>query len=403
LGVLINNFFNISFDVWGFLLILICYVVGSFSIMVLEKVFFEKNNLDIFLIFFISLVINIYSYTNNLMVFFLAYEAMLIPSFFLVYFCSSYKRNVQAAQYFLIWTQAGSFLVLVGVVIVFNLSGSSLLFDIKLFMFSYDEAWYVYFLIFFGFGFKVPVWPFHYWITKTHVEAPAGFSIFLSGFLVKTAVYGFYKISNLISTEIDTIFFLLFPILGLVDSSMKMWGQLDIKKLIAYGTIQEMNLIYLIFVLGDSFNCLGGFILCVTHALLSSLMFFLVDCVQIRYNSRLVTDVNGIMTVYPNLGLSILIMIVFYSGLPGTIKFLSEFYIFSNLFELFPLTFLIVIISSNFFGLIGFSKCWFNIIFGLKLNKHIKYTTDLNFKEVFIIFICLIYMLLLTNVCNIFI
>jgi NADH:ubiquinone oxidoreductase subunit 4 (subunit M) len=84
-------------------------------------------------------------------------------------------------------------------------------------------------------------------LTKTHVEAPAGFSMYLSGFLVKSAIFGFYKISNVLGGEISTYFFSTICIMGVVDASLKMWSQTDLKKLVAYGTIQEMNLIYLIF------------------------------------------------------------------------------------------------------------------------------------------------------------
>jgi NADH:ubiquinone oxidoreductase subunit 4 (subunit M) len=96
--------------------------------------------------------------------------------------------------------------------------------------------------------------------------------------------------------------------------------------------------------------------LCVTHSLLSSLMFFLVDCIQRRYKSRLVTEISGILHTTPNLGLSIIFMIILYSGLPGSLKFISELYIYSGLLECAPLTSIILLLVSNFLGLIGFSK-----------------------------------------------
>jgi formate hydrogenlyase subunit 3/multisubunit Na+/H+ antiporter MnhD subunit len=71
--------------------------------------------------------------------------------------------------------------------------------------------------------------------------------MYLSGFLVKSALYGFYKITNLLGNDLNSIFFSTIIILGILDSSMKMWGQTDVKKLVAYGTVQEMNIIYLAF------------------------------------------------------------------------------------------------------------------------------------------------------------
>ena len=275
---------------------------------------------------------------------------------------------------------------------------NALLFVLKLFpllrdfVFTNDEIWYLYLLIFLGFGFKVPIWPFQYWLTKTHVEAPAGFSIFLSGFLVKTAIYGFWKITNEFGSEIDTSFFSMFVIMGVIDASLKMWGQLDLKKLVAYGTVQEMNIIYLAFLWGDSGAFIGGVIFCITHAFLSPLMFYLVDCIQRRYSTRIVSEISGILHTTPNLGISILIMQVLYSGLPGTLKFLSEFYIFSGLLCSAPLSTIFLLYAANFLGLIGFSKCWYNVVFGLTLKNQNKIPIDLTFKEIFIIFICILSM-----------
>jgi NADH:ubiquinone oxidoreductase subunit 4 (subunit M) len=86
-------------------------------------------------------------------------------------------------------------------------------------------------------------------------------------------------------------------------------------------------------------------------------MFFLVDCIQKRYKSRLVSELSGIIHTTPNLGISIIVMVVLYSGLPGTLKFISELYIYSGLFESAPFSCILLLFISNLLGLIGFSKC----------------------------------------------
>jgi NADH-quinone oxidoreductase subunit M len=333
--------------------------------------------------------------------FFVLYESLLIPSFMFVYYTSQYKRGVQASLYFLIWTQLGSFLVLCATAYIINVVGSSSFNVFRNVSLTPNEAWFIYLLIFLGFGFKIPIWPFHYWLTKTHVEAPAGFSIFLSGFLVKSAVYGFYRISNLLGGEVDTIFFSVLPILGVIDSSLKMWAQIDLKKLVAYCTIQEMSLLYLVFVWGDTLCFIGGVMLCITHSLLSSLMFFLVDCIQKRYKSRLVSEVSGILHTTPNLGVALLTMVVLYSGLPGSIKFTSELYIYSGLFETAPFVSILILFVANFLGLIGFSKCWFNVIFGASPKISNFRIIDLTSKELFIVFICVFSSFLFNFIFNI--
>lgn len=164
------------------------------------------------------------------------------------------------------------------------------------------------------------------------------------------------------------------------------------KKLVAYGTVQEMNIIYLAFLWGDAGAFIGGVLFCITHAFLSPLMFYLVDCIQRRYSTRIVSEISGVLHTTPNLGISILIMQVLYSGLPGTLKFLSEFYVFSGLICTAPLSTIFLLYAANFLGLIGFSKCWYNVVFGLTLKNQNKIPVDLTYKEIFIIFICILSM-----------
>jgi NADH:ubiquinone oxidoreductase subunit 4 (subunit M) len=220
------------------------------------------------------------------------------------------------------------------------------------------------------------------------VEAPTGFSIFLSGFLVKSALYGFYKLSNFLGTDINTYFFSTFVFISVVDASLKMWGQSDLKKLVAYGTIQEMNLIYLTFCWGDSLAVYGGFLFCITHAFLSALFFYFVDCIYRRYKSRSVVEINGLLHINPLLGIAIFVGCVCYAGLPGTLKFLCEFYIFSGLLETSPAALLVLIYSANFFGIIGFSKCWFNSLFGMSSKLQNIQAVDLTTRENLIIWCC---------------
>lgn len=380
------SWFEFSVDFFGIILLLLGYFVGILSLLALDNRIFWKNIKYLFSLNVFIIIVYFYVFSTDLLLFFLFYEFLLIPSFLIVYFISPSRRAIQASLYFLIWTQIGSFLVLLVVAYLVSVVGSSSFSDIKLYNFSYTESYFLYLFLFLGFGFKVPLWPFHYWLTKTHVEAPAGFSMYLSGFLVKSAVYGFYKITTLLGNDINTTLFSSICIVGIVDASLKMWGQTDLKKLVAYGTIQEMNLIYLTFCWGDTNAVVGGILFSVTHGALSALMFFIVDCIQRRFNSRSVTELSGILQITPLLGISILVMCILYAGLPGTLKFTCEFYIFCGLFEITPVLTLILFFIANVLGLIGFSKCWFDVVFGMNLKNHKLAPFDLNIKELYIIY-----------------
>jgi NADH:ubiquinone oxidoreductase subunit 4 (subunit M) len=130
-------------------------------------------------------------------------------------------------------------------------------------------------------------------------------------------------------------------------------------------------------------------------------MFYLVDCVFRRYYSKSVIEISGILQKTPNLGIAILIMCVFYSGLPGTLKFSSEFYIFSSFVEVSPFFSIITIFIANCLGLIGFSKCWFNVVYGMSLKNKRQLTTDLTIKEFMILFISYLLLILFTFIPNI--
>ena len=395
---ILPSFFKmqLTIDLFGLVLLLLAYIVGFLSILTLDTRFFWKNNKYLYYFNIFLIIVYLYVTVSNILIFFFLYELLLIPSFLIIYFLSTSRRSMQASIYFVIWTQLGSLLVLIALAYIINLTNLYNFSDLVFFKFTHNEGLLLIILLFFGFGFKIPIWPFHYWLTKTHVEAPSGFSIYLSGFLVKSALYGFYKLTTNLYIEVNTSFFIAICIIGVVDSSLKMWGQTDLKKLVAYGTIQEMNLIFLTFCWGDSYMIIAGIIFTTTHAFLSTLMFFIVDCVYRRFHSRSIIEINGILHILPNLSILIIAMIVFFSGLPGTIKFISEFFIFSSFFEISPIICFLLMFVANTIGLVGFSKVWLNLLFGLPKKNSNLLIIDLALKEIYIITICLLFLIILS-------
>jgi formate hydrogenlyase subunit 3/multisubunit Na+/H+ antiporter MnhD subunit len=181
--------------------------------------------------------------------------------------------------------------------------------------------------------------------------------MYLSGFLVKTALYGFFKYTTILGLGVNTTIFIVITAVGVVDASVKMFSQVDLKKLVAFCTIQEMNLIYLMLCWGDSTGVITAMLFTITHGFLSALMFYIVDCVQRRYNSRSSLEVVGIIHTTPNLGIVIFLMCVLYSGIPGTMKFVCEFYLFGQLLGVSLIFTFILLIFANFIGIVGFCKC----------------------------------------------
>ena len=387
-------------DQFGLILFIISIIVGFISRLALESRFrINAFHSNFYLIYF-NFIILLFITTNSILEFFFLYECLLLPSFFIVYYLSYSQRSIQAAIYFLIWTQFGSILVLIAIALLISTFNVWTFTDISIVVFSLDISDIIKNIIlvclFIGFGAKVPIVVFQYWITKTHVEAPGGFSIYLSGFLVKTAIFGLFKfglvtafLSNINSLNI--IYFIL--LLGVIDSSLKFWFQTDIKKLVAYCTIQEMNIIMLL-MFGSSTVELHNLTLVFvfSHALLSALLFYLVDLIYYRWLTRNTNLLTGILISTPILGNSILAMKLIFLGIPGTLKFIIEF-LFINYFIDHMLYLVLIFILVNVFAALGFVKIWLNTLFGVPqggFQRKTRLILDLTAKEIVIVLFLLL-------------
>lgn len=385
----------LSLDLFGSALIMLAYLVGFLSLFnFTDKIFWVNTSQALIFNYFIVIVI-MFVCCDNTYLFFILYELLLLPSFLLVYYNSPNKKGVQASLYFLIWTQLGSLLVFLVIMYVVNTSGAVTIETIRCFNFSYDEVFYLQLLLFLGFGFKIPIWPFHYWLTKTHVEAPGSFSMYLSGFLVKTALFGLYKLFLVLNFPANNVILITVAVVGVVDASLKMWTQIDLKKLVAFCTIQEMNMIVMCFLFGYSPIVSVGVIFCFMHAVLSSLMFFLVDCVQRRYQSRQTAEVVGLSHTSPNLGLSVIFMVLMYLAIPGTLKFSCEFMLLSYISDISFILFFLVVIAASTIAPTAFAKIWYGCVFGMPKRKAFNHN-DLSHKEGVIIMLCLTLLVLLS-------
>jgi len=159
-----HSFFGFAFfiDFFGIIILFISYFVGLLSFLALDNKFFNKNIRYVFFLNIFVLIVFLFVSTNNVLLMFLLYELLLVPSFLLVFYISPSRKSTQASLYFVIWTQIGSFLVLCVVLYIIMSSGCTSIFLIKNFIFSDVETLLLSIFLFFGFGFKVPVWPFHY-------------------------------------------------------------------------------------------------------------------------------------------------------------------------------------------------------------------------------------------------
>ena len=323
-------------------------------------------------------------FTSSLLVFFFAYEMLLIPSFFILYNFAKTRKCVEASYLMFFWTQFGALFLIFGFLYILSVSSSHTFEALASTHYSTYELNFLFFCLLFGFGVKLPIWPFYGWLPKAHVEASTNFSIFLSGVLVKFAFFGFLKC--LISIQLEPTFYFVYPFLsiGIIDAVFKLFYQIDLKKLVAYSTVVEMHWLTICVVSGQSALMLASFCMLISHALLSTNSFLLVDAIGRRFKTRLITEVNGINFLCPKLFLMSLVNLLIFLGFPGSIMFIAEILFFSFCFDLYPLLALIFVFLLYLLAPTVFFRSWMNALFGSSVYFLRTIPLDLTSKELIV-------------------
>lgn len=381
---------NSGIDVMSVFVLLFTILTTIPCYFIFKKFTLVKSNHTTVIFTLISILIVLLVNSDNIILFFFYYESLLLLSVLLVWLSSPNRRSKQTALYFLFWTQSGSFLVFLGVIILY--SYLNILYFSNTLITSTPNCFILKltsFFIFIGFAVKIPLWPFHFWLTKTHVEANTGFSIFLSGILVKTALLGLFKF-KFIFIYINNYFLFFIIAYGIIDVSFKLYSQVDLKKLIAYATVQEMGLLVLLISFDSQYTRLLLIYFCFFHTTISGLFFLINDIVYKRFGSRHMTNLSGICSTHPKIFTTVMVSLFIFLGFPFTIKFYIELQIlykliYSNMY--YGLLFLFIV---QYLSIIFFFKNIILILFG-PLNNTLS--VDLTVTE--LVYVLFFYTLIL--------
>lgn len=307
------------------------------------------------------LVTIIFVKTSNIVTLFVCYELFLLPSAALVWLLSPTKRGKKACLFFIIWTQLGSLMVLVGVLYIRVYLGIYSFYQLKAETIS--MPWFIETSLLLGFLFKVPTFPFYFWLTKTHVEAPTSFSIFLSGFLVKIAIFGLYKFLPFFSDS-SILLGIVLALLGSIVTSITFLFHVDIKKLVAYATVQEMGVLTALLLITQTVNVGAVSILLITHTLLSTFYFSISDVLYKKLSTRSYLATTGLIYTAPKIAGYIATSILFFRGIPLTAKFPAEVALLDSLalVDLYVLVYLALFIL--FIGNLLFSMAFKRLLVG---------------------------------------
>lgn len=265
--------------------------------------------------------------TNDILFFYFMFESTLIPMFFLLGFFGSRTRKIRAAYSFFLYTMLGSVALLFGIfqlIITYKTTQINVLINYNNYL---NVPNYVWWCLFWGFGVKVPIVPFHNWLAEAHVEAPTIGSVILAALLLKLGGYGIIRILFLVLPNLSILnapYAIAINTLSFFYASFMALRQFDFKRIIAYSSIAHMNFA-LIGVFSFNIEAVQGSIfLMIAHGLVSAGLFIGVGLLYELIGTRLIITFGGLKRVWPVTSFLFLLFILANFGFPLTPNFVGE-------------------------------------------------------------------------------
>src|SRR3989449_96059 len=283
----------------------------------------------------------------DLFLFYVMWEVMLIPMYFLIGVWGGDNRLYAAIKFF-IYTMFGSLLMLVAIIgLVFAVAGKT-----GVVSFDYDyllghlgdlgrAAWWFFGAFFLAFAIKVPMFPFHTWLPDAHVEAPTAGSVILAGILLKMGTYGFLRFALplfpgvALDPKVSTAVVVL-AVVGIIYGALVAMVQPDFKKLIAYSSVSHLGFVMLGIWALTVQSVQGAIVIMINHGISTGALFFLAGMLYERRHSRLIEAFGGIAKVVPLLAAVLTIVSLSSIGLPATNGFVGEFLVLLGTFRTYP-------------------------------------------------------------------
>jgi NADH-quinone oxidoreductase subunit M len=314
--------------------------------------------------------------------FYVFFEAMLIPMYLIIGVWGGPNRVYAAIKFFL-YTLLGSLLMLVALIYLYNVSDTFSIIEWYRVPLALNVQILLFIAFFLSFSVKVPMWPVHTWLPDAHVEAPTGGSVILAAITLKIGAYGFVRFilpivpdaSRYLSTFVITL-----SLIAIVYISFVALVQGDMKKLIAYSSISHMGFVTLGFFLFSPLGMEGGLVQMISHGFVSAALFLCVGVMYDRMHSRQIYDYGGVVNTMPKFAALMMLFAMANSGLPATSGFVGEFMV---ILASVKANFWLGATAATIMILGAAYTLWMykRVIYGAVANDHVAKLQDVNRRE----------------------
>ena len=317
------------------------------------------------------------------MLFYVFFEASLIPLYLIIGVWGGPNR-VYAAFKFFLFTLMGSLLFLVAQIYLFVQSGGSFsILDWHQLPLERGPQIWIFLAFLVAFAVKVPMWPVHTWLPDAHVEAPTGGSIVLAAIALKLGAYGFLRFSLPIAPDASHEFSGLLiglSLIAVIYIGFVALVQVDMKKLVAYSSIAHMGFVTLGFFMFGALGVEGALVQMVSHGFIAGAMFYCIGVMYDRVHSRQIADYGGVVNTMPKFAAFFMLFAMANAGLPGTSGFVGEFMV---ILAAVKFNFWVAFAAATTMIVGAAYTLWMykRVVFGAVSNHHVATLEDISARE----------------------
>jgi len=322
----------------------------------------------------------------DLFLFYIYWEVMLIPMYFMIGIWGG-KNRIYAALKFFIYTMVGSLLMLVALIALYFKAGGGDFNLLRFYELNLDPATQTWMFLAFALAFaiKVPMFPLHTWLPDAHTEAPTAGSVILAAVLLKCGTYGYIRFAMPLFPDATAKFMPLIAtlsVIGIIYASLVAMVQKDVKKLVAYSSVAHLGFVMLgLFALNQQ-GVAGGMLQMLNHGVSTGALFLIVGFIYERRHTREISEFGGLAKQMPIF--AVLFMIVTFSsiGLPGTNGFVGEFLVLLGSYESAMRPWAVIASSGVILSAVYMLWMFQRVMFGELKNPKNQVLKDLNAREI---------------------